>query len=280
MDADAAYCAGLVRSSDFERYAATLFAAPDQRRALLAVAAFNIEVARVREQVSQPLAGEIRLQWWTDLLAGMAHGEASANPVAAELLRAAERSALPHDQLGRIVEAHRFDLYDEPMQTMAELERYLHDTATALFGVTARALGAALDDDLARDAGLAFGMARMIAALPRHASRGQLYLPLDELARGGVTPEDIFAGRATSELRTLLQQLAGRAREHLQLALGRLPAADAAARKALLPLALVERGLRRLTMPGYEPFLVHTPPSNLATLWTLWRASRKAPFRS
>lgn len=280
MDADAAYCAGLVRGSDFERYAATLFAAPDQRRALLAVGAFNVEVARVREQVSQPLAGEIRLQWWSDLLSGMAHGEASANPVAAELLRAAEQYKLPHDQLARIVEAHRFDLYDEPMQAMAELERYLQDTAAALFGITTRALGADLDADLARDAGLAFGITRIIAALPRHASRGQLYLPLEELARAGVAPEDVFAGRATPELRTLLLELAGRARQHLQRALGRLAATGATARKGLLPLALVERGLQRVTMSGYEPFLVQPPPSNLATLWTLWRASRKAPFRT
>ena len=68
----AGFCASLVRASDFERYAATLFVNPEQRRALLALFAFNIEVARVRDQISQPLAGEIRLQWWSDLLDGAA----------------------------------------------------------------------------------------------------------------------------------------------------------------------------------------------------------------
>ena len=74
---------------------------PELRRALLALFAFNIEIARIREQISQPLAGEIRLQWWSDLLAGTAHGEAAGNPVAAELLRAIERHALPHEPLER-----------------------------------------------------------------------------------------------------------------------------------------------------------------------------------
>ena len=83
--ADAAYCANLVRGSDFERYAATLFVAPEHRRALLALFAFNIEIARIREQISQPLAGEIRLQWWSDLIDGLARGEAAGNPVAADL---------------------------------------------------------------------------------------------------------------------------------------------------------------------------------------------------
>src|ERR671910_400047 len=88
---DAAYCASLVRGSDFERYAATLFVPPEPRRALLALFAFNIEIARIRDQISQPLAGEIRLQWWSDLLAGTAHGEAGGNPITAELLLGIER---------------------------------------------------------------------------------------------------------------------------------------------------------------------------------------------
>ena len=58
-----AFCADLVRSHDFPRYVATLFAPAAERRALLALYAFNVEIVRVRDQVSQPLPGEIRLQW-------------------------------------------------------------------------------------------------------------------------------------------------------------------------------------------------------------------------
>ncbi len=82
-----AFCADLVRSHDFPRYAATLFAPAAERRALLALYAFNVEIVRVRDQVSQPLPGEIRLQWWTDMLSGHAHGSAEGNPVAAEKTR-------------------------------------------------------------------------------------------------------------------------------------------------------------------------------------------------
>ena len=84
----AAFCADLVRSHDFTRYASTLFMPSDQRRALLAIYAFNVEISRVREQVSQPLPGEMRLQWWTDMLAGTGHGGVEGNPVAAELTQA------------------------------------------------------------------------------------------------------------------------------------------------------------------------------------------------
>ena len=271
------YCASLVRASDFERYASTLFVGAEPRRALLALFAFNIEIARIREQISQPLAGEIRLQWWSDLLDGTAHGEAEANPVAAELLHAINRHALPLDVLGGVIDAHRFDLYDEPMQAMAELEHYLVHTAAALFSLGARVLGQEPSQLPVRDAGLAWGLARIVEALPAHASRGQMYLPLDELARAGAKAEDVFAGRSSAELQQLLREFAGRARTHLQNALGQLARSGAPAR-ALLPLALVDGKLKRIRLRAGRPFEPPQQRSNLGVLWALWRASRSRPF--
>lgn len=277
----AAWCANLVRGGDFDRYAATLFVPPELRRSLLALYAFNLEIARIREQISQPLAGEIRLQWWSDLLAGTAHGEAAANPVADELLRTIERHALPRETFERVIEAHRFDLYDEPMQTETELQAFVLDTASALFELAARVLGDGQPgDELVRQAGLAFGLARIIEAVPRHASHGQIYLALDALAQAGVATEDVLAGKTSPQLQRLLQDLAAQARDHLQLALGRLLVSDTPARKAFLPLALLERRLRRLASASYQPFAAQPAPSNLSVLWTLWRAARREPFRS
>ncbi len=83
----AGFCAELVRSHDFARYASTLFVPAPQRRALLAMYAFNVEVSRVHGQVSQPLPGEMRLQWWTDALAGEGHGGVEGNPVVPKVHR-------------------------------------------------------------------------------------------------------------------------------------------------------------------------------------------------
>jgi phytoene synthase len=278
---NAAYCASLVRGGDFERYAATLFVRPELRRALLALGAFNLEIARIREHISQPLAGEIRLQWWSDLLSGIAHGEAAGNPVAAELLRTIERHRLPREPFERMIEAHRFDLYDEPMQTMPALHAYIDGTASALFGLGARVLDAAapLDAELLHQAGLAFGLIRILEALPRHTSRGQLYLPLTELGGAGVVMDDLFAGKSSPQLQTFLQNLAHQAREHLKLALGRLAATNTEARRVFLPLALIDRRLRRLTSASYQPLEAQPQPPNLSVLWTLWRAARRKPFR-
>jgi phytoene synthase len=271
----AAFCADQVRSHDFERYASTLFVNADRRRALLALYAFHVEISRVREQVSQPLPGEIRLQWWTDMLAGAGHGGVEGNPVAAELLLAMRTYALPVERLSRLIDEHQFDLYNDPMPSMAALEAYIHDTSSALYALGARIMGRQSEatDHLARHAGLAQGIARVIAALPVDAARRQLFVPLQLLESHGSATEEVFAGKETPNLRAALDQLIGEARAHLKTAFELLASAPAEVRPLFLPLALVSRDLKRMSRADTNLFMPR-PTSRLRTLWTLWRASK------
>ena len=70
------YCFNLVRQVDRDRYLAALFAPEDKRADLLALYAFNAEITRVRDIVTEPHLGEIRLQWWQDTLDAIYHGDA------------------------------------------------------------------------------------------------------------------------------------------------------------------------------------------------------------
>ena len=278
----AAFCAEQVRSHDFGRYASTLFVKPEQqRRPLMALYAFNVEIARVREQISQPLPGEIRLQWWTDMLAGAGHGGIEGNPVAAELRLAIRGCDLPVERLSRLIDEHVFDLYNDPMPTMAALEGYINDTSSALFALAAEITGHQSEaiDHLARHAGLAQGITRLIAALPLDASRRQLFVPLQFLQQHGSGIEEVFAGRETPTLRAALDQLIAEARAHLDTASALLPDIPPQARAVFLPLALVRRDLQRMARADTDPFALHVD-SHLRTLWTLWRASRSRLFRT
>jgi phytoene synthase len=273
------FCADLVRSHDFPRYAATLFAPAAERRALLALYAFNVEIARVRDQVSQPLPGEIRLQWWTDMLSGHAHGSAEGNPVAAELLRAIRDFDLPVEQLSLLVDEHQFDLYNDPMPTMAALEGYLAATCSALFSLAARIMAPPSEagEHPARHAGLAQGIGQIIANLPRDAAHRQLFLPQQLLASHGCRMEDVFAGKETANLRAVLDQLMNDARQHLATAMPLLAEVPPSARPAFLPLSQARAELKRLSRPGRNPFAPQRA-SRLRTLWMLWRASRSREF--
>src|SRR3984957_16814714 len=266
----AGFCAGLVRTHDFTRYVSTLFVPPEQRRALVALYAFNVEISRVYQQVSQPLPGEMRLQWWTDMLAGTGHGGVEGNPVAAELLLAIRHRRLPGEPLSRLIEEHQFDLYNDPMPTMAALEGYLNGTASALFSLGARIAGSQSDEieHLARHAGLAQGIAQVLAALPLDASRRQLFVPLQLLESNGTDLEEVFAGKETPKLRAALDQVMCEAQAPLQTALALLATAPPQARPVFLPLALVGRDLERMSQPDKDPFVPQVT-SRLRILWTL-----------
>ena len=275
----AAFCAELVRTHDFPRYASTLFGPVAQRRALLALYAFNVEISRVREHVSQPLPGEIRLQWWTDMLAGAGHGGVEGNPVAAELLLAIRNCRLPVERLSRLIDEHQFDLYNDPMPTMAALEGYINDTSCALFSLGAGIAGRQSDEieHLARHAGLAQGIVQVIAALLLDASRRQLFVPLQFLQQHGSSMEEVFSSKQTPGARAAIDQLIGEARTHLETAFRLLENAPPEVRPVFLPLALVARDLPRMSRADSDPFVPRVT-ARFRTLWTLWRASKSREF--
>src|SRR5713226_2000879 len=133
------HCENLVREADKDRFLASLFAPADRRRDLLALYAFNAEVAAVQGKVCEPLAGEVRLQYWHDLIAHA--GEPGANPVALALLETVKRHALPRQRLLDLLEARRFDVYDEILATRADLEDYASKTSSAVIELAVRILG-------------------------------------------------------------------------------------------------------------------------------------------
>jgi phytoene synthase len=276
----ASFCADLVRSHDFARYASALFVPAPERRALLALYAFNVEISRIRDHVSQPLAGEVRMQWWTDLLAGAGHGGVEGSPVAAELMLAIRTYGLSAEPLSRLIDEHQFDLYNDPMPTLAALEGYVHETASALFVLAARVLAqpSATIEHLARHAGYALGFTEVIASLPRDAARKQLFVPLQFLQRQGSSLEEVYAGRQTPKVRAAIDQLIGEARRHLQTADGLLVQVPPKVRPAFLPLVLVRRDLARMSRADNDPFMLRIP-SRFSILWTVWRASRSKTFK-
>ena len=143
MQANFEYCAALVREADRDRYLATLFAPAERRDALFALYAFNVELARVRDLAREPMPGEIRLQWWREMLAGERDGEAAAHPVAAALRETLARYGFVAGPLLELLDARSFDLYDEPMATMDELELYAIRTHSPLLAMAAGILGQA-----------------------------------------------------------------------------------------------------------------------------------------
>jgi 15-cis-phytoene synthase len=274
MQTNADYCATLVRDADRDRYLATLFAPAEHRDALFALYAFNIEIARVRDLAREPMPGEIRLQWWREAIAGERASEAAANPVAAALREALERHDLKAARLEELIDAHGFDLYDDPMSTVSDLENYGVRTQSTIFALAAEILGGGDNaESLGAEAGIAYAIAGVLSGFARHAARRQLYVPLDLLERHQVEREDIFAREESAKLSAALGELRDLARRHLAATRAKMASASPAILPALLPLALVGPTLRRMDKSGYRPFQ-SGQLSLLRRQWLLWRAAR------
>ncbi|CAN5239476.1 phytoene/squalene synthase family protein [soil metagenome] len=268
-----AQLARAVRELDRDRYVADLFVPTAARRHIFALHAFSAEVARVRDMVSDPVLGEIRLQWWRDALKGQGGG----HPTATALLDTIRTFALPLAGFDGLIDARVFDLYDDQMPTLNDLEGYAGETSSALIQIAAIVLAGGHDPRVAGPAGhagVAYALTGLMRALPVHTARGQCYLPADITSAHGLDRKTLSQGKATPQLLATLAELRVIAREHLAAALPEIRALPAAIKPAFLPAALVEPALDRMDRPGYDPFSGHGDMAPWRRHWAIWKASR------
>ncbi|GGF57044.1 phytoene synthase [Azorhizobium oxalatiphilum] len=277
---DYAHCGELVRAQDRDRFLSALFAPPEKRQELFALYAYNVEIARVRDVVREALPGEVRLQWWRELIEGHGRGDVGSHPVASALLDTVVRLGLPRGALLNLIEARVFDLYDDPMPSLNDLEGYAGETASALLQLSAHILAGGARPDLAEacgHGGVAMALTGLLRALPFHAARGQCFIPLDVLARHGSSRDEVIARKPTPGLMAALAELRNHAARHLAAAEQALVDLPAGLGPAFLPLSLVPGDLKSLARVR-DPFRTVGGLSPLRRQWLLWRAARR--FRS
>ncbi len=269
------HCTALVRAHDRDRYLASLFAPAQHRSALHAFYAFNVEIRRIPDAAREPMPGEIRLQWWREVLLGERETEGAAHPVAAALKETIAHYRIDPERLIALINAHTFELYDEPFATLDDFDNYAALSEGVVLSTAAAILGAqgAAVLTLVWHAAIAATVARSLTALPRHASRRQIYIPREVMDRHALIPESIVARQDSPALKEALAEMGRHARRQLQAA--RLEAGDVpiSISPALLPLASVGPQLCRMEGRGYEAF----SPDVLSPLrrqWLIWRASR------
>jgi phytoene synthase len=267
------HCNTLVREHDRDRWLASLFAPADKRPYLHALYAFNIEIARIRDVVSDPIPGEIRMQWWTDALEGETRGDVRAHPVADALLDTVAQCSLPRGGFTALIEAHRFQLYDDPLPDMAALISYCDATSSVLFRAATKILSAQAADETAHYGGVAYAITALLRAMPRYAARGQCFVPAHLLVKHGASPADLVVGRNARGVRAASAELREIARGHLAQARNSLRSLDPTVRTAFLPLAVVPLYLERMERRDNDPFTVAEVPQ-WRRQWQLWRESR------
>jgi phytoene synthase len=258
--------AALVRRHDRDRYQTALFAPAARREALFALYAFNYEIARVRESVTQPMLGQIRLQWWREnIAAAFEGGPVRQHVVVAPLIGAIRELALTRAHFDRLIDARETDLGDQPPPNLAALREYAEASSGRLVRLALEMLG--VQDPCACEAGLhvgiAYSLAGLLRAMPFHARAGRQFIPADIAGRSGLSEQDYRALRSTPALRSVTAELAAAASGHLGAARAHRAKIPRSALPALLPAVVAQRSLLRLKRAAYDPFdpaLAHPNP--------------------
>ena len=276
MNANETHCMQFLRDADPDRYLSVLYAPEDKRGSLAALYAFNAEIARIRDMIHDPLPGEVRLQWWRDLIHGTEHGAASGNPVAAALLHTIKAHDLPRSAFDNYCETRIFDLYDDPMPSRNDLEGYCGETASALIQLASLILdgnAAPAHADTAGHAGVAQAIAGLLRLLPLHRRRGQVYIPADILAAVGTSAPTLLDGLDPAATKRAIDAMIALAEDHFAKFEAAAKTLPVTLRPAYLPARLTRTYLKKLKADGTDAANEMANISPIRRQWAMFRAS-------
>lgn len=277
--------AASVRRHDRDRYRIAAFVPDDRRAHVLALLAFNIEIAGIAEKVSEPLVGEMRLQWWRDAIDAMyAGGNAPKTPVAVSLGEAIRRHGLRRGDFDHLLEARSRDLDAAAFATLDDLLGYAEGTAAPLNRLILDVLrpDPAPSDDgdralnaAATAAGVAWSLTGLVRAVPFHGGQGRCYVPEDVLASIGHDRDSILRRRAAASLADAVRPLADEARRRIAEARAYRRRVPRWAVPALLPCVTASHYLKALRKAGHDPTHPNVQrQAGSAMLRLLWHAAR------
>ncbi len=268
------YCSREVRRADPDRWLTTLFAPDARRPGLLALYAFNAEIARAREAVSQPMIGQIRLQWWREAWAGIVADQPRNHPVVLALH--AHCRALDQVDVLALIDAREIDMADSPPADMAALLEYAEVSSAPLMRLAAQQLGATLPSAVAREAGIAYALTGLLRATPHLVAQKRVMLPAALLGAHGLTPDDMHQRDVSAGLAAVLAEVAEEAGRRLQVARQhRLPRTTL---PAVLPVTLAGLHLRALARQHYDAIAAETAVTPLRRQMALLWASLRGRF--
>jgi len=268
------YPADQVRHYDHDRFLTVIFAPAAAREHLFALYAFNVEIAKTAEIVSEKLIGQMRLQWWRDTLDRLYAKETVAHAVAGPLGAAISTLKLDRVRFDRLIDAREFDLDNSPPTDLSALKTYARETGVPLVEL---ALQAALNLpalapsalEAARIAGTAWALTGLLRAVPFHARQRRLYLPEDRLRAAGVRVGSIFDLRPDEALPMVVREIGEAVASDLCSLGGSMTGVPRGGRSPLLLAELARLYLNDLKRAAWDPFTLAAKPKRASPIFHL-----------
>ncbi|NOZ43547.1 MAG: squalene/phytoene synthase family protein [Alphaproteobacteria bacterium] len=255
------HCHRLINEIDHDHYLTTLYARSQKREALFALYAFGYEISTIARTVSEPMIGEIRLQWWREAVDGIFDGKRRPHEIMPALATAIQQNDLPRNQLIAMIDGRAAALYRgrEAGNDLGEnpedyFEDYLARTEGNLACLAVYISGQRDIDDLARGLGIAWGyVALMLSA----AVVRPVMLPVDQ-------PE---------KLKSMVMDFCRRARRHLYNIAKSKSRIDPETRPVFLLSALIRSYIRTIEKADYNVFELRLEAAAMSRHWRLLTAA-------
>ncbi len=276
------HCADHLRRTDYGRYISCLFLQPELRNVAFALYAFHAKIREIPALISDPMPGEIRNQWWVDIVTNTA--TLSGDPLARALQEIIVKYDLPVERIERLLQAHVFDLYSDPITDRRALETYLGETYSCLFlllvtvankikGHPSNEAQAAAIADACGHGGVFVGCVELLKSLPFHEYRKQAYFP-KELSSCPRLEEHRGEAGAVVVNGPWLADIEQYAMSHYDEALHAVAHLPIHARIVFNVMALSKLELQHIRKRGIHLENTAVPPSHLAKFWHLWKSKR------
>jgi len=267
------HCRAVAKSRAKNFYYSFVLLPPDKKDAMCAMYAFM----RYCDDLSdEPGATRTAMDRWRDALTEALAGRPDASPVWPAFLDAVARYHIPHRYFYDMIEGVASDLEPRPIQNFDELYRYCYRVASVVGLTTIHIFGFDSPEAplLAEKCGIAFQLTNILRDVREDAGLGRTYLPQEDLARFGVSLDDLTSSRRSEAFDHLMEFEIARARAYYEESAPLAAMIHADSRRAMRALIAIYRSL--LDRIAESPADVLTRRVSLPASQKVWIVLRAA----
>lgn len=212
------YCRDILKRYDYPSYLLSTFQTPRSLDSYLALRALNVDLALIPDNVSNPVVGKMRYQFWTETIDKAFRGVPPAQPVAVLLNHVLEEGVqLTKPYILRMIAERERRIDNMTFPTLSALESYSEKTYSTLLYLQLESLNVRRPavDDIAQHIGLAMGITSILRGFPYFISKKTVTIPTDVCTSNNLRQEDLLRRRDVPGLSDAIFEVATRANDHL-----------------------------------------------------------------
>ena len=264
LEASQAHCRKVAKQRAKNFYYSFVLLSPEKKNAMCAMYAFM----RYCDDLSdEPGATRTAMNRWREALSDALAGRPDSGPVWPAFLDAVARYKIPHQYFYEMIEGVASDLEPRTFHTFDELYQYCYRVASVVGLTTIHIFGFDSPEalPLAEKCGIAFQLTNILRDIREDAGLGRVYLPSEDLARFGVSSEDLTNARRTEAFDRLMEFEIARARGYYDESAPLIELVHRESRGSLRALIAIYSGLleriaespsdvltRRISLPAAE----------------------------